>query len=152
MKASDRNILRGIENIMMDMLDNPEWLHRKRFWNIRHRQTGHRALEHAHDRNAGIGKRPYHPDPRRKKLTLKVNCSTPFVLKTWSTEPTTDYDAPNPGAVLVGFELQLAPHQKQAVDIALIPGSAGDCQIDFSALAKVMAGIPLNDSIDIIMK
>jgi hypothetical protein len=35
MKASDRNILRGIENIMMDMLDNPEWLHRKRFWNIR---------------------------------------------------------------------------------------------------------------------
>jgi hypothetical protein len=76
-----------------------------------------------------------------KKLTLKVNCPAPFVLKTWSTEPTTDYDAPNPGTVLVGFELQLAPHQKQAVNVALIPGSAGDCRIDFSSLAQVMAGI-----------
>jgi hypothetical protein len=76
-----------------------------------------------------------------KKLTLKVNCPVPFVLKTWSTEPTTDYDAPNPGTVLVGFELPLAPHQKQAVDVALIPGSVGDCRIDFSSLAQVMAGI-----------
>jgi hypothetical protein len=76
-----------------------------------------------------------------KTLTLKVNCSTPFGLKTWSTEPTTDYDAPNPGTVLVGFELQLSPHQKQAVDVVLIPGSSGECQIDFSSLAQVMAGI-----------
>jgi hypothetical protein len=79
-----------------------------------------------------------------KTLTLKVNCSSPFVLKIWSTEPTTDYDDPNPGTVLVGFELQLSPHQKQAVDVALIPGSAGECQIDFSSLATVMAGIPFN--------
>ena len=81
-----------------------------------------------------------------KTLTLKVNCSTLFVLKTWSTEPTTDYDAPNPGTVLVGFELQLAPQQKQAVDVALIPGSAGESQIEFSSLAKVMAGIPYNST------
>lgn len=74
-----------------------------------------------------------------KKLTLKVACPAPFVMKTWPTEPTTDYDAPNPGTVLVGFELQLEPHQKQAVDVALIPELAGDSRIDFSELVDTMA-------------
>lgn len=58
-----------------------------------------------------------------KTLNLKVNTSTKVTMKTWSTEPTTTYDAPNPGTTLVGFEMQLKPSQKQAIQVLLIPGS-----------------------------
>ncbi len=58
-----------------------------------------------------------------KTLHLKVNTSAKVTMKTWSTEPTTTYDAPNPGTTLVGFEMQLKPNQKQAIQVLLIPGS-----------------------------
>jgi len=58
-------------------------------------------------------------------------------MKTWSTEPTTSYDAPNPGKTLVGFEIQLKPNQKQTIQVLLVPGSAGSQKIQFEkSLAK----------------
>lgn len=58
-----------------------------------------------------------------KTLNLKINTSAKVTMKTWSTAPTTNYDAPNPGTKLVGFEMQLKSGQKQAVQVLLIPGS-----------------------------
>jgi hypothetical protein len=59
-----------------------------------------------------------------KTLNLKVIAGTKVTMKTWSTAPTTTYDAPNPGTTLVGFEMQLKANQKQAVQVMLVPGSA----------------------------
>ncbi len=64
-------------------------------------------------------------------LTLQVNSPTKVVLKTWSTDPTTTYDAPNPGKILVGFEIQLAANQKQDVQVLLIPGSVDAKNVKF---------------------
>ncbi len=64
-------------------------------------------------------------------LELKVNTPMEVSMKTWSAEPTTSYDAPNPGKTLVGFEIQLEPNQKQTIQVLLIPGSAGDKKFKF---------------------
>ncbi len=69
-------------------------------------------------------------------LELKVNTPKEVSMKTWSTEPTTGYDAPNPGKTLVGFEIQLEPNQKQAIQVLLIPGSAGDKKIKFEKVLE----------------
>lgn len=42
-----------------------------------------------------------------KTMYLTFDASTPVKIKTWSTVPTHDYDAPNPGTTLVGFEATL---------------------------------------------
>lgn len=64
-------------------------------------------------------------------LTMKVNSTSKIRMKTWSTEPTTFYDAPNPGKTLVGFELRLKPDQKQTIEVVLIPGSVKEKNIKF---------------------
>jgi len=65
-------------------------------------------------------------------LLLKVNASSKIKMKTWSTEPTTNYDAPNPGKTLVGFEIQLKPNQRETIQVLLIPGSVKDQKIKFN--------------------
>ena len=65
-------------------------------------------------------------------LLLKVDSPTTVTMKTWSTEPTTNYDAPNPGKTLVGFEMQLQPNQKQEIQVLLIPGSVDAKKVKFS--------------------
>lgn len=60
-----------------------------------------------------------------KTLVLKIETTAPVALKTWPTTPTTTYDAPNPGTILVGFEFTLEPNQRQAVQVLLVPASAG---------------------------
>ncbi len=67
-----------------------------------------------------------------KKLLLKVNTSSAIAMKTWSTEPGTNYDAPNPATILVGFELKLEPNQKQSVQVLLIPGSVDEKKVEFT--------------------
>src|SRR5690606_9514149 len=42
-----------------------------------------------------------------RQLQVWVEGIENMELKTWSAEPPQSYDAPNPGTVLVGFELQL---------------------------------------------
>lgn len=66
-----------------------------------------------------------------KNLILKVNTSASVTMKTWSTVPTNDYDAPNPGTSLVGFEFKLEPNQKQAIQVLLIPGSVDAEKVQF---------------------
>lgn len=64
-------------------------------------------------------------------LVLKVDSPAKLTMKTWSTEPTTNYDAPNPGKYLIGFEFQLKPNQKQVVQVLLIPGSVDADKVEF---------------------
>ncbi|WP_373511212.1 heparinase II/III family protein, partial [Persicitalea sp.] len=44
---------------------------------------------------------------RGKTMYLSFDTSTPIKIKTWSTKPTHDYDAPNPNTYMVGFEATL---------------------------------------------
>ncbi|PSL33744.1 heparinase II/III domain-containing protein [Dyadobacter jiangsuensis] len=43
-----------------------------------------------------------------KKMLLMFDTQTPITIRTWPTTPQHDYDAPNPGTTLVGFEAKLA--------------------------------------------
>ena len=65
------------------------------------------------------------------QLVLLVNKPGNVTMKTWSTNPTTNYDAPNPGKYLVGFEIQLKPNQKQTMEVLLIPGSIKKEKVKF---------------------
>jgi hypothetical protein len=65
-------------------------------------------------------------------LTLKVNSPSKIRMKSWPTEPTNDYDAPNPGKSLVGFEFQMKPNQKQTIQVQLIPGSLKNQKLKFN--------------------
>lgn len=56
-----------------------------------------------------------------KSLLLQVQEPANVTLKTWSTEPTHDYDAPNPGTTLTGFEVKLPANTKTALTVLLIP-------------------------------
>ncbi len=69
-----------------------------------------------------------------KKLLLKVDGPAGVVMKTWSTEPVTAYDAANPNTRIVGFEVKLPPHTRQALNVLLLPQTA---------TAKVAAIAPL---------
>jgi hypothetical protein len=72
-----------------------------------------------------------------KQLLLRVDAPSKIALKTWSTDPATAYDAPNPGATLVGFEVIVPANGKETFNVLLIPQSAGK-----KANAKIQ---PLND-------
>ena len=56
-----------------------------------------------------------------KKLYIQVKSPSNVEMKTWSTVPTNDYDAPNPGTVMVGFECNLPANSKESFEILLIP-------------------------------
>lgn len=56
-----------------------------------------------------------------KKLLIKVSSNSKFILKTWSTTPTNDFDSPNPGTFLVGFESQLPENTKASFEVSLVP-------------------------------
>lgn len=71
-----------------------------------------------------------------KTLTLKVNTNASLTMKTWSTDPPKEYDAPNPGTTLVGFEVTVPAKSSSAFEVLLIPGGAGK--------VRVQKSIPLN--------
>jgi len=56
-----------------------------------------------------------------KKLVLKVNTNSKVTMKTWSTTPTTSYDAANPGTTLVGFECEIPANATESLEVLLIP-------------------------------
>ena len=56
-----------------------------------------------------------------KKLTLRVDYPADAKLQTWSSAPTTDYDAPNPGTVLIGFEYEVPAGKSQTLQVSLLP-------------------------------
>jgi hypothetical protein len=59
-----------------------------------------------------------------KELTLQVDYPVNVVIKTWSTEPTTSYDALNPGTTLVGFEIVVPADHAEKFIVRLIPQGA----------------------------
>lgn len=56
-----------------------------------------------------------------KTLLLKVDGPDGIKLTTWSTEPTTDYDAPNPGTIRIGFDYSLNPDESVTFQVYLVP-------------------------------
>jgi hypothetical protein len=56
-----------------------------------------------------------------KKLHLQVQSQAKVSLKTWPTDPPKPYDAPNPGTVLVGFEVEIPKHSRESLTVLLIP-------------------------------
>jgi len=56
-----------------------------------------------------------------KKLTISVKEPASVVMKTWSTEPTHEYDAKNPGTIMVGFEVRIPANSKAALTVLLLP-------------------------------
>ena len=60
-----------------------------------------------------------------KKLILDVRATGNFEMKTWSTDPPKDYDAPNPGTAMVGFEMKIPANTKKSFRVFLIPESSG---------------------------
>jgi len=59
-----------------------------------------------------------------RQLTLRVDSPAKVMLKTWTTQPTTTYDAANPGTTLVGFEMEIPANVKQIFVVKLIPQGA----------------------------
>lgn len=59
-----------------------------------------------------------------KQLTLEVREPATVTMKTWPTDPPHDYDAPNPGTALVGFEVHLPANTSSAITVALVPQKA----------------------------
>ena len=56
-----------------------------------------------------------------KKLIIKVAEPGKITMKTWSTVPAHDYDAPNPGTTLIGFETTVPANTKTALQVFLLP-------------------------------
>lgn len=56
-----------------------------------------------------------------KRLLLQVRSPAELTMKTWSTDPPNSYDAPNPGTILVGFEVKVAAGTSTTLDVALVP-------------------------------
>lgn len=64
-------------------------------------------------------------------LTLKVTSPGNIRMKTWSTTPVTNYDAPNPGKTLVGFETEVKPGKSCVLQVLLVPGSVKNQKTGF---------------------
>jgi hypothetical protein len=60
-----------------------------------------------------------------KKLSLIVEGTAPFEMRTWVTDPPPhDYDTPNPGTVIVGFVAHVGAGKKAAFNVYLVPAGA----------------------------
>ncbi|RPI22865.1 MAG: heparinase, partial [Acidobacteria bacterium] len=72
-----------------------------------------------------------------RKLRLEVREPAKVAMKTWSTNPPHDYDAPNPGTTLVGFEAVLPAKKRVAAVVLLIPEGVNKPAVkDLGALAS----------------
>ena len=56
-----------------------------------------------------------------KKLKLQVVEPANVTMKTWTTVPPNEYDAPNPGTTLIGFEVKVPANSNAALLVKLIP-------------------------------
>lgn len=66
-----------------------------------------------------------------KTLQLQVIGPEGIQMKTWSTDPDTDYDAPNPGTTFVGFEYNMPPNSSETFRVVLVPESAAGAVAPF---------------------
>jgi hypothetical protein len=58
-----------------------------------------------------------------QKMMLKVLEPKNVTLKTWTTQSSKEYDAPNPNTLFVGFEMELPQNAKQNITVVLVPES-----------------------------
>ncbi len=58
---------------------------------------------------------------RGKTLYLKVQGPDDIIMSTWSTAPTNNYDAENPGTIMVGFECELPANTSESFEVLLVP-------------------------------
>jgi hypothetical protein len=58
-----------------------------------------------------------------QKMVLKVLEPKNVTLKTWTTQSSKEYDAPNPNTLFVGFEMELPQNAKQNITVVLVPES-----------------------------
>ena len=71
-----------------------------------------------------------------KKLTLVVK-GIKADMKTWTTTPPRDYDEPNPGTTLVGFEVTVPASTSQSFEVFMLPGNTDiDPNIDIKPLRE----------------
>ena len=56
-----------------------------------------------------------------KTLHLKVKGPDNIQMKTWSTAPTNNYDAENPGTIMVGFECEVPANLNENFEVLLVP-------------------------------
>jgi hypothetical protein len=54
-------------------------------------------------------------------MVVKFETSVPIQVKTWSTKSPNEFDAPNEGKTLFGFEMVMKPNSKQTVCTKFIP-------------------------------
>lgn len=59
----------------------------------------------------------------KKSMKMNVSGAENIKMRTWSTDPPRDYDAPNPGTILVGFEAMIPAGSKKILQVSLIPVS-----------------------------
>ena len=69
-----------------------------------------------------------------KRLTLQVVEPANVTMKTWTTTSTNAYDAPNPGTVLVGFEVSVPANTNTSLLVKLIPQGAKNASVKVPAL------------------
>ena len=73
----------------------------------------------------------------KKVMRLSVLTDEKIQLKTWSTEPKADYDAPNRGTRLIGFEVSLSAGQAvRTVVIMSPPGAKARPSIDLKPVLQ----------------
>jgi hypothetical protein len=72
-----------------------------------------------------------------KKLKLLVDAPKGELrMKTWSTIGPNSYDAPNPGTILVGFELTLPANTSAFTNVYLLPGTTKKSKKNMQQLSK----------------
>jgi hypothetical protein len=60
-----------------------------------------------------------------KRLILKVQGPGNLQMKSWSAQPDNEYDAENPGMILVGFECEIPANTKENFEVILVPQTSG---------------------------
>ena len=71
-----------------------------------------------------------------KKLKIVVAEPAKVKMKTWTTVSENDYDEPNPGTILVGFEVVAPANTNQVLSVKLIPQSAKSTMSKITALKE----------------
>jgi hypothetical protein len=59
-----------------------------------------------------------------RKLMIKVNEPAKVKIRSWSATPAHDYDAPNPGITIVGFEVAVPKNSDAVLSVTMLPEGA----------------------------
>jgi len=71
-----------------------------------------------------------------KSLKLQVMEPAKVTMKTWSTVSPNDFDSPNPGTTLIGFEVKIPANTEAALSVKLIPQGAKKTMTNLPELAS----------------